>query len=168
MVRYSPNNLSAKIKNFECPTIFVYLCQWPVLKKHYSTSRVFVSVWPLLIFLNVIILHQSIQLDLLTWCLTSWSFFSSSAQPGTLPVSRVQWPVSRTHSSVTVHPSVTTEVTKTLRTPDVPTQRNAYCVEVQVCWKTNVMFNITFPTFRIYESLLVPGEKYIIYLEATI
>ena len=37
-----------------------------------------------------------------------------------------------------------------------------------VCWNTNVMLNITFPTFRIYESLLVPGEKNIIYLAPTI
>ena len=97
--------------------------------------------------------------------------FSSSVQLGTSPVSRVQWPVSRTHSSVTVHPSVTTEVTKTLRTPDVPTQRNVYCVEVQASLfvkKTNVMLNITFTTLRIYESWLVPGEKNIIYLAANI
>ena len=59
-------------------------------------------------------------------------FNNSSAQPDTSPVSRVQWPVSRTHSSVTAQPTVTTEVTKTLRTPDVPTPWSVSLKPVQV------------------------------------
>lgn len=44
----------------------------------------------------------------------------SNARPATSPVSPVEWRVYRKYTSVIAHPTVTTEVTKQTRTPDVP------------------------------------------------